>query len=72
MGVVGLIGVSIPIFNSQVPGKIQHILCTGNLCCKDTFDYLKGLANDIHVVKGDFDEVSEASLKWNVAYKSLT
>ena len=49
----------IPIFNSQVPGKIQHILCTGNLCCKDTFDYLKSLANDIHIVKGDFDDVSK-------------
>jgi vacuolar protein sorting-associated protein 29 len=41
-----------------VPGKIQHILCTGNLCSKDTFDYLKTIAVDVHVVKGDFDEVS--------------
>lgn len=41
-----------------VPGKIQHILCTGNLCAKDTFDYLKTIAADVHVVKGDFDEVS--------------
>ncbi|XP_046543280.1 vacuolar protein sorting-associated protein 29 [Haliotis rubra] len=39
-----------------VPGKIQHILCTGNLCTKDSFDYLKTLASDVHVVKGDFDE----------------
>ncbi|KJE88475.1 vacuolar protein sorting 29 isoform 2 [Capsaspora owczarzaki ATCC 30864] len=39
------------------PGKIQHILCTGNLCSKDSFDYLKSLASDVHVVKGDFDEV---------------
>eukprot|EP01137_Pigoraptor_chileana_P019304 Opistho-2@80163 len=43
-----------------VPGKIQHILCTGNLCCKETYDYLKALASDVHVVKGDFDE--------NIAY----
>jgi len=41
-----------------VPGKIQHILCTGNLCTKETFDYLKTLANDVHVVRGDFDENS--------------
>ena len=41
----------------QVPGKIQHIICTGNLCSKDTYDYLKTLASDLHVVKGDFDEV---------------
>lgn len=39
-----------------VPGKIQHILCTGNLCTKESFDYLKTLASDIHVVRGDFDE----------------
>lgn len=41
-----------------VPGKIQHILCTGNLCTKDTYDYLKTLAGDVHVVRGDFDEVA--------------
>lgn len=39
-----------------VPGKIQHILCTGNLCSKETYDYLKTLASDVHVVKGDFDD----------------
>lgn len=39
-----------------VPGKIQHILCTGNLCTKDSYDYLKTLASDVHVVRGDFDE----------------
>ncbi|RWS28960.1 Vacuolar protein sorting-associated protein 29-like protein, partial [Leptotrombidium deliense] len=39
-----------------VPGRIQHILCTGNLCTKESFDYLKTLASDVHVVKGDFDE----------------
>ncbi|KAL5477323.1 hypothetical protein EMCRGX_G024112 [Ephydatia muelleri] len=39
-----------------VPGKIQHILCTGNLCTKETYDYLKTIAADLHVVKGDFDD----------------
>jgi len=39
-----------------VPGRIQHILCTGNLCSRDSFEYLKTLANDVHVVKGDFDD----------------
>uniref|UniRef100_A0A6J0UC49 Vacuolar protein sorting-associated protein 29 n=1 Tax=Pogona vitticeps TaxID=103695 RepID=A0A6J0UC49_9SAUR len=39
-----------------VPGKIQHILCTGNLCTKDSYDYLKTLAGDVHVVRGDLDE----------------
>ena len=41
-----------------VPGRIQHILCTGNLCNKETLDYLKSLANDVHVVRGDFDDVN--------------
>jgi len=39
-----------------VPGRIQHILCTGNLCTKESFDYLKTLASDVHIVKGEFDE----------------
>jgi len=39
-----------------VPGKIQHILSTGNLCAKDIQDYLRTLASDVHFVKGDFDE----------------
>ncbi|XP_796390.1 vacuolar protein sorting-associated protein 29 [Strongylocentrotus purpuratus] len=39
-----------------VPGKIQHILCTGNLCTKESQDYLKTLASDVHIVRGDFDE----------------
>ena len=39
-----------------MPGKVQHILCTGNLCTKESMDYLRTLASDIHVVQGDFDE----------------
>lgn len=42
-----------------VPGRIQHILCTGNLCTKESYDYLKTLASDVHVVRGDFDEVNK-------------
>jgi len=40
------------------PNKIQHILCTGNLCTKETFEYLKSLACDVHCVRGDFDDCS--------------
>jgi vacuolar protein sorting-associated protein 29 len=40
-----------------VPGKIQQILCTGNVCDKETFDYLRTISPDVHVVKGDYDEV---------------
>jgi vacuolar protein sorting-associated protein 29 len=39
------------------PGRIQHILCTGNLCAKETVDYLKTLTADVHIVRGDFDDV---------------
>src|ERR1700729_2017947 len=40
-----------------VPGKIQQILCTGNVCDKETFEYLRSVANDVVVVRGDYDEV---------------
>ena len=39
-----------------VPGRIQHILCTGNLCTKESLDYLKTLASDVHIVRGEFDD----------------
>jgi vacuolar protein sorting-associated protein 29 len=41
-----------------VPGKIQQIICTGNVCDKETYDYLRTVAGDVHVVRGDYDEVS--------------
>eukprot|EP01094_Clydonella_sp_ATCC50884_P004375 TRINITY_DN133_c0_g1_i1.p1 TRINITY_DN133_c0_g1~~TRINITY_DN133_c0_g1_i1.p1 ORF type:complete len:184 (-),score=64.42 TRINITY_DN133_c0_g1_i1:338-889(-) len=41
-----------------VPNKIQHIICTGNLCTRETYDYLRSLASDVHIVRGDFDESS--------------
>eukprot|EP00124_Ichthyophonus_hoferi_P000152 Ihof_evm16s5 gene=Ihof_evmTU16s5 len=43
-----------------VPGKIQQVLCTGNLTSKDTLSFFKSLANDMHVVRGDCDE----NLQW--------
>ncbi|KAI8867776.1 Metallo-dependent phosphatase [Ramicandelaber brevisporus] len=38
------------------PGKIQQILCTGNLIDRETLDYLRTVSNDIQLVKGDFDD----------------
>ena len=26
-----------------VPNKMQHVLCTGNLCARETYDYLRYL-----------------------------
>ncbi|XP_024977691.1 vacuolar protein sorting-associated protein 29-like [Cynara cardunculus var. scolymus] len=39
-----------------VPGKIQHIICTGNLCIKEVHDYLKSLCPNLHVTRGVYDE----------------
>lgn len=42
-----------------VPGKIQVVLCTGNLCTNETHRFLKSLAHEVHVVQGDADEDSQ-------------
>lgn len=39
-----------------VPGKIQQIICTGNVCNTDYLHYLRTIAGDVHVVKGDYDD----------------
>ncbi|KAK4054282.1 Vacuolar protein sorting-associated protein 29 [Microbotryomycetes sp. JL201] len=41
-----------------VPGKIQQIVSTGNICDRETWEYLRGIAPDLRAVKGDFDEGS--------------
>lgn len=44
-----------------VPGKIQQILCTGNLCDRETYEYLRTVSPDVNVVRGDYDEVRSFS-----------
>nr|GMC50660.1 vacuolar protein sorting-associated protein 29 [Ipomoea batatas] len=39
-----------------VPGKIQHIICTGNLCIKEVQDYLRTVCADLHITRGEYDE----------------
>mmetsp|Transcript_21311 Transcript_21311/g.67420 ORF Transcript_21311/g.67420 Transcript_21311/m.67420 type:complete len:184 (-) Transcript_21311:129-680(-) len=39
-----------------VPGKIQYILSPGDLCSKETHDWLKGICTELHVTKGEFDD----------------
>ena len=53
-----------------VPGKIQQILCTGNVCDKETYDYLRTISPDVHVVKGDYDE-SGFPLSVTVVHNSI-
>ncbi|KKK13799.1 vacuolar protein [Aspergillus ochraceoroseus] len=36
-------------------GKIGQILCLGNLTDRNTFEFLRGVAPDLQLVKGDFD-----------------
>jgi len=38
-----------------VPNKMQHVLCTGNVCSKSMDEYLRTLANSVHIVRGDMD-----------------
>ncbi|KAB2040631.1 hypothetical protein ES319_D02G097500v1 [Gossypium barbadense] len=46
-----------PKFKSMlVPEKIQHFICTGNLCIKEVQDYLKTLCPDLHITRGEYDE----------------
>lgn len=46
------------LVRSSLPaGKIQSILCTGNVCDAETHEYLQSIAPEVHVVKGDSDEV---------------
>ncbi|NXH36484.1 VPS29 protein, partial [Myiagra hebetior] len=41
-----------------LPRKIQHTLCTGNLCTKESSDCLRTLAGDIHLVRGDSESLN--------------
>lgn len=37
-----------------VPGKMQHVICTGNLG-PEQYEELRDLAPNVHIVQGDFD-----------------
>lgn len=39
-----------------VPGKIQHVLCTGNLCSLAVESYLTSISPDVSIVAGDMDD----------------
>jgi vacuolar protein sorting-associated protein 29 len=38
-----------------VPGKIQHVICTGNIGNRETTDWLKTICGEVHLVRGDYD-----------------
>lgn len=35
--------------------KIRHVLCTGNIGCRETYEMLKSIAPNVHIVRGDMD-----------------
>ncbi|PVU84944.1 hypothetical protein BB559_007297 [Furculomyces boomerangus] len=44
-----------------IPGKIQRIICTGNVCDQATYNYLRAICPNIDIVQGDFDEFYNAT-----------
>ncbi|KAK8215173.1 Vacuolar protein sorting-associated protein 29 [Zalaria obscura] len=58
-----IVGASMPKINRQTadfkklltPGKIGQILCLGNLTSPSVYSFLRTLAPDLQLVKGDFD-----------------
>ncbi len=42
--------------NMLVPNKCQHVLSLGNIGSKETYEWLKGLSNNFHAVKGEIDD----------------
>jgi len=49
-----------------VPGKVQHIIGTGNMGDRDVYEYLQLIAPDVHCVKGDCDvgALSKVAASW--------
>ena len=51
-----------PFRRMLVPGKMQHVLCTGNLGCPEEYDRLRklvgGSASNVHCVAGEYDFAS--------------
>jgi len=50
------VGISEQFKRMLVPGKMQHVLCTGNLVTKEMHDELRSLSPSFHVVRGEFDD----------------
>lgn len=54
------------------PGKIGQVLCLGNLTDSTTYDFLRALAPELHIVRGDFDvEAPNLPLQKVVSHGSL-
>ncbi len=51
-----------------VPGKISQILCTGNLTDRATFAFLRAIAPDLQVVRGEGDEDTSLPISRTVTH----
>jgi len=54
-----------------VPGKIGQIVCTGNVCDRETWEYLRSISNDVRGVRGDFDETPNLPPSLTLQHGSL-
>ncbi|KAG0152546.1 hypothetical protein CROQUDRAFT_649982 [Cronartium quercuum f. sp. fusiforme G11] len=54
-----------------VPGKIGQIVCTGNVCDRETWEYLRSIAPDVRGVRGDFDETPNLPPSLTLQHGSL-
>ena len=51
-----------PAFASLIKnGTYAHVICTGNLCSREMFEYVRTLAPSVHIVRGDLDSGATAS-----------
>eukprot|EP01002_Notosolenus_urceolatus_P013753 NODE_4695_length_773_cov_18.245856_g3905_i0.p1 GENE.NODE_4695_length_773_cov_18.245856_g3905_i0~~NODE_4695_length_773_cov_18.245856_g3905_i0.p1 ORF type:complete len:191 (+),score=53.51 NODE_4695_length_773_cov_18.245856_g3905_i0:162-734(+) len=48
-----------PFKQILLPGKVQHILCTGNLTSKEALEWMRNICTDIHCARGDFDDAKD-------------
>lgn len=54
------------------PGKIGQVLCLGNITDGTTYEFLRALAPEFHIVRGDFDvEAPNLPLSKVVTHGSL-
>ncbi|KAH9814436.1 Metallo-dependent phosphatase-like protein [Melampsora americana] len=54
-----------------VPGKIGQIVCTGNVCDRETWEYLRSIAPEVKGVRGDFDETPNLPPSLTLQHGSL-
>jgi len=56
------------------PGKISQVLCTGNVCDRETMEYLRSIVSgagaEIKIVRGDYDELPDLPSSLTVTHSN--